>query len=436
MNLNLPIPLEDEDMWGILGRIRRLNALPNQRAVLDAIVRDSPLPAHIRAANRTVLALADALRVPRAQFIRKHTAVAVNWNTTHTKSGATYLGAFENGTINLVQAVGKTSGASICPKCTKQDIEQGRGGLWRRAHRLPGIEWCPNHGCQLVFVGGPEALMEDPVSFLESLQPQPITHEWSEHPVLKRLAQVELRMLDHEVPIDIAALRPVMRKRAMDQGIWSSTDVLFKSVERVAAEQLPHEWIQKFLPTFSDGLRGTSTRATQHCLYGNALPVSRLFVCATLICQSVSEAEALLKTAAAQDRSAELLRNARPNSFPKAASRRLYVQCSGDADKISKAVGDDASLAALSRVRDVGLPELTPTEPRLRYALDDFFRGDTIACVSQRHSISMPCLEQTLRLAANRLASAIDEIMRNEGLSEKVSAQLNLDNGLLPPPSN
>lgn len=256
MNINLPIPLEDEVALGILGRFARLNGMPS----LKWVIKSLKVATSTEKREPTLWLLAKACGLSQLEFAEAHSMLPVLYPVSR------YVGSQRelSSTRNLAYLSGLSAplgGLRWCPQCFAQDMKERGLSYWRRRHQINGIDWCVDHHVPLLnstakSVVGPMAH--------ESIQSQlvtPAVMKLERHnTALLRLQQIFLVWFQRRQPISLQVWTSVVGKRCRQLGLRVGEVGKRPVASDCIREQFPHSWLVRHMPEVADKVPGTYVR--------------------------------------------------------------------------------------------------------------------------------------------------------------------------------
>jgi hypothetical protein len=295
MNINLPIPLEDEVALGFLGRFAHLNGMSSFKWIIQSLKasgsREKPEP--------LLWLLAKACGLNPVEFAAAHSMLPVLYPISGYVGSRREVGNARH----LAMSSGlcaPTGGLRWCPHCLTQDMEARGLGYWRRRHQINGIDWCIDHHVSLVSSTSNSVvgLMADDSAQSQLVAPAIVKLE-RHSTALLRLQQVLLAWLRHRQPISLQAWTSVVSRRCRQLGLRVGEVGKRQVASDLIREQFPLSWLVRHMPEVADKVPGTYVRkvdgacADKHVAY----PALACAVLLTVLFESTDDAMSELLSA-------------------------------------------------------------------------------------------------------------------------------------------
>lgn len=204
----VPEPVQDELVFGYLGRIQFLNDIPSFEETLRRIKARQRI-ASDRDSTPVLVYLARELGIADEQLAARHT-MAPLFNTVtridahrpHWTPAQTALRRFGawGSTVYRMQA-------QSCPVCGEDDRRTHGVGIWRRSHQLPGVDFCHRHSVRLQVHGDFRAFRSPPprvgargnscMPNQLALRYTDICENFLSQPVVQHIRDLRPRVLEH-----------------------------------------------------------------------------------------------------------------------------------------------------------------------------------------------------------------------------------------------
>lgn len=179
---NFPTPRDDELLYSLVSRIHIASGSTSARKTLSELFGDSNvtiqsgMPTHLNAFTQRLNA-AGLDPITSDAIILRHTLTPYYWPALRTRKQQEVTAKLyiSNGGLKpLVGLLAWRLGAGLslrwCPVCSHHDINRFGHTYWRRAHQLPGVTSCHEHGvilqCLPFVLGDPLRL--PPLQWLSS----------------------------------------------------------------------------------------------------------------------------------------------------------------------------------------------------------------------------------------------------------------------------
>ena len=196
--------------------------------------------------------LANALGMPFAEFIQRHTFIPFS-RAVHNKYAGNKHGS--NSTIQqlrLMEMATPGRFASSCDQCISDDVRNHGVAYWRREHQIPGMVCCAIHG-QPLRLRDPESFLSLPTegSAGSGYLPELINSEADMNPVIGRYIEICKRFLKSETPISAHAAAELLARRAKEKGLRIAATGKKANLSDQAHGLLAGSWLDFFFPFLS-----------------------------------------------------------------------------------------------------------------------------------------------------------------------------------------
>lgn len=379
-----PAPLADEFATGHLGRIAFFNGFPRGQQCEIALRREHHRRCPQSSADPLVNCVAGLIGMDTLQYVRLHTMLPFHAFVLNPAQ-MTDEGEWGNSVLRRQGLISPRAAAYLCAQCAEEDLHFWGPSYWRRAHQLPGVNWCDRHATPLCYVAEKDAFLRSPMHWVNSSAARPVPHAEPPIPQVQRFIDVCTSMLDAGRVWDGRDVGRKLMDRAMDLGIRVSNGGTRPLLSEFAVAAYPLPWLQEVFPVakfHGDGRRTHSIDSVLRCSTSTAEAVA---LASALMFDTVEEV--FLRFAARRTRSSKI---------------SMYAVCrthGGEINAIAKELGVTTKQAAarLTRNRDRLLASLRGTSS-LRAAcmfLDD---GLTLADAARSGGVTTQALESVLRL--------------------------------------
>lgn len=428
--MNLPKPYADEEIYGILGRIQRLNCQSDHAVTLKHLRSLLDTDPNVTRMTSSILVLADVLGIERASFVQQHSRLPLRQPFSKPVAQGPFSKQLESSANDRHMVRHRGTGANFCPECCFDDLERIGESYWHREHQLPGLEWCRKHLTPLVRVSSPEWFLNSPHTLIESSYPNGIAyrpdHPWSKNPVLSKLANIQLAALALTYPIDQCAYSAWLKETAIANNIWNRSDAASDSFDNLIIRAVPAGWLEKWMPKVkpsSPGERGFLSRNILQCRNITAI---QCFVSLAAFCPTAEDALASIMSCKPPPPKQEQNYGRIRDRLQGADFLDTYVESGGTTSRIRRIVplrGGDAE----NELCKAGLPPIRRHQKAMPAALQSFFSGQSLLVVSENFGIPMADLEYMLRNGAFRLQAAVNSIVASQGDPSRKGHQGKLD---------
>jgi hypothetical protein len=244
--VHVPAILPDELSRGYVGRVMKINGFR------DMIALRKSLKAGMHAEVSLGEMLANALRIPFAEFIQRHTFVPFS-RAVHSKYAGDKHGS--NSTVQqlrLMEMATPGGFAASCDRCISDDVRNHGVAYWRRDHQIPGMVRCPIHG-QPLSLRDPESFLSLPTegSVDSGCLPELIHADANINPAIGRYIEICRRFLQSETPISAHAAAELLARRAKEKGLRIAATGKKANLSDQAHGLLAGPWLDFFFPFLS-----------------------------------------------------------------------------------------------------------------------------------------------------------------------------------------
>lgn len=193
---------------------------------------------------------------------------------------------------------------ALCPACIAADLEDPdlHFSYWRRAHQVPGLMHCQQHGDALQFVEPPAEIGLFPHELMDAAKPaaEPALHFSRNSPVAQRTVALLFKVLTGAVMRHRPSVTNALNERAQQlAGVDASWGIPRALSERISAEVDEH-WLKDLRPHQKGGRRVANGRQIffQSVLGvpSGALSAAAAALVAALVFETVEEAAQALFT--------------------------------------------------------------------------------------------------------------------------------------------
>lgn len=139
--------------------------------------------------------------------------------------------------------------ALMCKACALNDVASGRSSHWRRAHHLPGVDWCTTHWIALTRFD-PAAFEVLPTEAVRSLTGKDCPSFEASPPdtVLGRYSRLLIHWLDHPTAMSSETLNRVVQEGCRKHGLRMSQVGKRPVLSDWVLETVPTPWLAQYWP--------------------------------------------------------------------------------------------------------------------------------------------------------------------------------------------
>jgi hypothetical protein len=294
MQVAKPLPLPDEIVYGLVGRIGSWNCVSDRRRLMAGLRASTHATPH----TPGLQVIADWLEIPLTTLVSQNTLLPA------TRAVSAYAGTpKEDAAIRAMASMHSIQDAQqparTCPRCDADTVTKGLV-YWRRIHHLPGVDWCPEHR-EPLFVGGPSSFSASPAMELNAgrLRATDAGPGEASHPTLLRYVDLMQRWLRLDAAYASQAMNHVVQQGCMRFGLRVGQHGKRRLISDLAREQLPQSWLARHWPGLLSKTPGVyfpkldGVGKDRHVAY----PSPTCALALALLFESADEAQALLATA-------------------------------------------------------------------------------------------------------------------------------------------
>ncbi|HEY4080555.1 MAG TPA: TniQ family protein [Burkholderiaceae bacterium] len=241
----VPTPFPDELLEGLLGRHSAINGCPNDRRTITALRSEIGMTSG--ATTLEIVATGLGIRPADAQR-RLTTLPALRPFVDALRYGQDNATVRHKSTVSSVIQRPKAD-ALACRQCVEQDSAFGNLSYWRRAHHLPGVDWCHVHGNALLRFD-PTAFELPPSEAIRRLGgdtcPAPAEHATAN--TLGRYTTLLVSWLDKGEPYDSTAVNRVVQDGCRLHGLRFAQVGQRPVLSDMARQVVPTDWLALYWP--------------------------------------------------------------------------------------------------------------------------------------------------------------------------------------------
>ncbi len=273
--INLATPLNDEHIRGLLGRFARVNGFSSSKSFTHALSQANQV-----GAESPAFLIADLLAFDRKQFVAEHTMLPViapihrlDYDGSDTKYLAllSYHGMWPKNKMRW------------CPVCCKSDMNKWAVSYWRRAHQLPGIEWCNEHKTPTIITTSSNAFF--PPGHPNTHGPSSIAYDdlasELDSPRLQQFTLLMQSLLQLTKPYSITSWTKVVSEACKAAGLRIGEIGKRPVVSDLIQQQFPSTWLARHMPEVLD------KRPTHYIRKVDGATLEKLFAYPVLICVAI-----------------------------------------------------------------------------------------------------------------------------------------------------
>lgn len=429
----IPKVLPDEFVRGYRGRMLRCNSLASgnkahialRKLLLDQLIdrhdgSDLNIELNLYAIANHMSPQEFACRHSMLPFIRAFAAQGKAWKHGSVASS------------KLTKDMGMHSARTHpmhCIQCVEEDLNFWGFAYFRRTHQIPGVNWCQKHGMALTkstdwyafdLESGQCLLTEGKKSEVN------IKSLFKQHRVIRNYVELATAFLDvsHSFEVKFIANKLVEKLTQLEM------DKTPSGLKRLMLNSYEDEWLNEIF--------SYSTKATKNPIKNNFAPLlSR--------CESPLSSEkylALLNllfedvTLTLNWLNEPLISAIKPIQSRKKYATEfwqtkeiydLYINSRGSHRKIAIALDRHIDISSRFMKRN-GLPSLgVLTEPEFGALLDFYFNESSLMDACQHHDVDPKKIESIIRIAGNRFANMLKEILSAKKIGQKQEKSLQND---------
>ncbi|UUC94382.1 TniQ family protein [Comamonas sp. C11] len=243
---NLPIPLDDELINGLVGRIARLNGLSTSQAVLQALGGEFQIPGR----GSPLQLVSMFLNFDERTLAKQHSMLPV----LNPISGRVAALGEGDGCRSKTKTYTKrrlpVNSLRWCPKCACLDRAARGFSYWRRQHHLIGVDWCVVHREPLlkaplsadIDAPGHELIEAGAEHMLDAIGDEAL------HPVVQRFEQLMVGWLLQPAPTDHAVWSAVVRTECQKAGLRICEVGQRSIASDLIRDLFPNSWLNRYMP--------------------------------------------------------------------------------------------------------------------------------------------------------------------------------------------
>ena len=237
-----------------------------------------------------LLVLADTCGIEHEAYVRSHSLLPFVCFTIRNARVQSNNGFWEHTVISIVGLRSPRPRAYMCAACVGGDISRRGYSYWRRAHQLPGVHWCEQHGDPLISTQAPEAFDQMPSSWRASATPGPRELANRSNRVVDRFVANVRWMLAGGRSWPVETVRAGLLAKAEDFQLRLAPPGNKPLLSDLAVAALPLSLIDELVPGASRKERGKYLSAIDGALAGSGgTPVS-VAIALTLLFETAEEA--------------------------------------------------------------------------------------------------------------------------------------------------
>jgi hypothetical protein len=243
LNYSVPIPLEDELAFGLLGRFAQLNGFLSHEWAVKSLkacgVDNEKLPVLWR--------LALACGIDRDDFVTGHSMLPVMYPISSYRGSARESNYKRHRSLTYGMYV-PSGELRWCAECTQQDNQERGFSHWRRRHQITGVDWCFDHRAPLLHSTHAAGSSFPPLRNQELSGILNVSRDEVNNPALHRLQEILFSWLLRPQPIHLRAWTDVVGQRCRLLGLRVGEIGKRAVVSDCIYEQFPKSWLNKHFP--------------------------------------------------------------------------------------------------------------------------------------------------------------------------------------------
>jgi hypothetical protein len=290
-------PMAEELMHGQLGRWRLWNGHATARASLAAWQSDMGLTDR-RGYTSTVELAAAMSDIELSRYVALHTLTPFT-AFMHAEGGSARAATFRRQILVARGTMIPRPQAYLCPACVEEDWTFWGYTYWRRAHQLPGMNWCDKHGEPLRFVRSAAPFDNVPRHYLVhgTARPHSLPVALRDHELIRRHAGICLAILDGGPSVSARSARIALSAKADDLCISTRENCRDRPLLSDAAlARFPLAYLRDVMPAFSGKVVGQHFHPLDGALNtgGSNLPIGTTIALAILFSDTNEAMSAIL----------------------------------------------------------------------------------------------------------------------------------------------
>lgn len=412
-----PAILPDELASGYCGRVTRLNGFGGASKTFDSLLTWMGKGDRSRREVSTVELLAAVAGLDVMVFVRNHTSLPLRRAILGDRFDVPH-GSSQCGSVLWASAMREARpSAYFCNQCVTEDEDFHGIAYWRREHQLPGLYWCPKHGCPLNVVDNANAVWRSPSAFIGDSE-QVDTH-WVEalqrSQSIQTFLAVESALISRKWPLNESAVSKAVRKRARALDLQSGRGA---TRQRFTSDLVREKFDSRWLACVDPGLISTSRDGASWCAVDRAAWGRRSGISTTTYVIALAvlfdcEAEALGALISTVDTSEVCQAQGPRRQWNDEAIRAAYIEGRG-IHRGAASILNGEPTAINKRLRSLGLPGFgnSALQGLQRAAAAFILEEMPLQQASEKAGVSMQDLERMLRQAAAPLGTALAAIQR------------------------
>lgn len=285
LGIDKTVALLDEFAAGHLGRYRLLKQATTRASALLLLRLATG-----RQGESALLALSEMSGLDFKAYTRNHSLLSFTCFITHIPRDADMNGFWDRSRALYAGLQSPRARAYSCPACVEADMS-GRGySYWRRAHQLPGVHRCLEHGAPLVSIPRQDAFDDMPSSVANVSTASPEETACCDHPLAIKFSGTIHAMLATGRSWPVESVRAGLRTRAKDLQLLPRTSGRSPRLSDLAVAAFPRPLLNELIPETTDKERGCSLSTIDSALSGQVCPVVSVAIAMTLLFSSPEEA--------------------------------------------------------------------------------------------------------------------------------------------------
>lgn len=243
-------PLEQGELLvGYRGRLAAANNCQRPDQVHRLLAKHFPPPADFTGQG-IVPGIANSLNIPQRHLLQEHTvyplfAAFPDQAALEDESRSPFSDSYSTAWLRMARPR-----IALCPTCAEQDMDTIHISYWRRAHQLPGLFHCPEHGTELLFMALPPLLSARPHELLQVAQhgPQDTVNSASDNPIARRCIALLQALFTLRQTASLQTIRKSLRTLAFSGLTKQQEGAVIGDVSQSIAQMIPAAWLTDLMP--------------------------------------------------------------------------------------------------------------------------------------------------------------------------------------------
>lgn len=301
-------------------------------------------------------------------------------------------------------------GAWFCVTCAREDQVVHGIPYWRRAHQLIGVNWCHIHQHKLhAFLCKDAFDIAPPIYRLEEcFVPDGPNSLQDTNPIIQRYITIAINLLGRNVPSDLRKTIKLLREQyaAVSYNKRHHHTNLVKEIEL----NIPEYWRTQFL-SLRTKIQGDDIFNFQKLLNQThkSFDTERYIMAFAFLFESSNAALLNLDQSQMLSLENDNFKLEKKTHWWREEILTDYIKSHGCHISFSSKKGLDTGLVS-SALDEHGLPNLGTASRQKKAAIEAFFGGESLCEISQKYQVNTIEVENVLRVAGVRLATAFKKM--------------------------